>query len=88
VPLAEAMYFRVPIVAWDTSAVGETCNGCGIVYEAFDAQALAQGIDECVTNRTVTRDLAARGRHRYESAFHPDILEARLLALVKEVEDL
>ena len=88
VPLAEAMYFRVPIVAWATTAVGETCDDCGMVYEAFDAQALAEGIDECVTNRIVMRQLADRGRRRYESAFHPDILEARLLAAIQEVEDL
>jgi len=88
VPLAEAMYFRVPIVAWDTTAVGETCDGCGIVYDTFDANALARGIDECVTSRAVTRDLALRGRRRYETVFHPDVLESRVLALVQEAEDL
>jgi glycosyltransferase involved in cell wall biosynthesis len=88
VPLAEAMFFRVPIVAWANTAVGETCGGCGIVSEVFDAHTLAEGIDEAVTNRAVMRDLVHRGRRRYETVFHPDVIEAQLLSLIQEVEDL
>ena len=88
VPLAEAMYFRVPIVAWAATAVGETCGGCGIVRDRFDAHALAEGIDECVSDRVRARELATRGRQRYETVFHPDVLAARLLGLMQEVENL
>jgi glycosyltransferase involved in cell wall biosynthesis len=86
VPLAEAMYFRTPIVAWATTAVGETCARCGIVCDEFHPEALARGIEECVENPGTARELATRGRGRYETAFHPDAIGARLLNLIQEVE--
>jgi glycosyltransferase involved in cell wall biosynthesis len=86
VPLAEAMYFRTPIVAWAATAVGETCDNCGFVYDEFKAEALAEGIEEYVENPILTRSMAIRGRQRYETAFHPDAIDSRLLSLVKEVE--
>ena len=88
VPLVEAMYFRVPIVAWATTAVSETCDGCGIVLEDFDALAFAKGIDECVENPVVARTLARRGRERYESTFCREAIRTRLLGLVEEVQRL
>ncbi len=88
VPLVEAMYFRVPIIAWATTAVGETCGGCGVVYEDFDADALAKGIDECVENPSASRSLAQRGRERYESIFSLEAIRPRLLRLVEEVQGL
>lgn len=86
VPLVEAMYFRVPIMAWATTAVGETCGGCGRIFEADDAGALAAGIDECIGNPAVARRLAEQGRLRYEKEFCPEVLAARLVALTEEVE--
>jgi glycosyltransferase involved in cell wall biosynthesis len=88
VPLVEAMYFRVPIVAWATTAVGETCGGCGMVFDDYDAGALAAGIDECVGDPGVARRLADQGRQRYEKVFCPEALATRLLALTEEVESL
>jgi glycosyltransferase involved in cell wall biosynthesis len=88
VPLVEAMFFRVPIVAWATTAVSETCGGCGIVFQDFDASELAKGIEECVENPAVSRTLARRGRERYESTFCPEAIRAHLLGLVEEVQHL
>jgi len=88
VPLVEAMYFRVPIVAWATTAAGETCAGCGIILEDFDPEAMAKGIDECVENLALSRTLARHGRERYEAAFCPDRIRTHLLGLVEEVQAL
>jgi glycosyltransferase involved in cell wall biosynthesis len=86
VPLAEAMYFRSPIVAWATTAVGETCDNCGLVYGDFKAETLAEGIAEYAENPALGRSMAGRGRERYETAFHPDAIRQRLLALLGEVD--
>ena len=88
VPLVEAMYFRVPIVAWATTAVGETCGGCGLVFDDFDVARMAGAIEQCIDNPVVCRDLARRGRERYESAFSGGAIRDRLLALVEEVHRL
>jgi glycosyltransferase involved in cell wall biosynthesis len=88
VPLVEAMYFRVPIVAWATTAVGETCDGCGKMFSEFDPEALAHAIDECMADPSTTRSMASRGRRRYETAFHPNVLERRFLDLIEGVQGL
>jgi L-malate glycosyltransferase len=84
VPLVEAMAFRVPIVAWATTAVGETAGGCGLIYREFDAEQMAEGIAELVDNESFASDLAERGRARYEDTFHIDAIRTRLIGLVEE----
>ncbi|MBX5494492.1 MAG: glycosyltransferase [Bryobacteraceae bacterium] len=86
VPLVEAMAFRVPIVAWATSAVGETAGSCGRIFEHFDAHCFARAIDECIEDPVLYRKLATAGRRRYEENYHPDIIRAKLLSLLAEVE--
>jgi glycosyltransferase involved in cell wall biosynthesis len=85
VPLVEAMAFRVPIVAWSTTAVGETAGGCGWITEEFDSQRLAEGIAEYIENSASAREAATRGRERYETHFHVDAINNQLLRLVEEV---
>lgn len=84
VPLIEAMAFRVPVVAWATTAVGETAGGCGLIYDRFDPEALAEGIAESLENQQIPYELAERGRVRYESMFHPEAIRQRLLELTEE----
>lgn len=85
VPLVEAMAFRVPIVGWATTAVGETAGGCGMMYDTFDPAAMAAGVAECMENQEIARTLAKRGRQRYEDVFHVSAIERKLLNLVSEV---
>jgi glycosyltransferase involved in cell wall biosynthesis len=86
VPLTEAMYFRVPIVAWHTTAVPETCGTAALGCRDFDPQALASAIDECVENPAIARRLAQCGRAQYESRFCRRVAGQRLLELVREME--
>ncbi len=88
VPLVEAMYFRTPIVAWTSSAVGETCGDCGLLFEEFRAPDLAEAIDRCFEDAALSRRLASEGRLRYEKLFSPEALRSRLLSSLEEVEQL
>lgn len=45
VPLAEAMYFHVPIIAYDSSAIGETLGGSGLLIKDKDPVETAMLID-------------------------------------------
>ena len=85
VPLVESMYFRLPIVAWGTTAVKETCGDAGIVIDDFQVASLAEAIDECTENPALARELACRGRTRYESWFRPAAIQKRLLELLAEI---
>jgi glycosyltransferase involved in cell wall biosynthesis len=86
VPLVEAMYFRVPIIAWTTTAIKETCGDAGIAFEQCDPAQLASAIDECTENPAFARQLAEMGRARYEALFRPEITQSRLLELLAKVE--
>jgi len=88
VPLVESMYFRLPIVAWATTAVKETCAGAGMVFDEFKAGSLAECLDECVENPAWALEFADRGRRRYEEVFRPEAIRRRLLDLLAEVEEM
>jgi glycosyltransferase involved in cell wall biosynthesis len=85
VPLVEAMAFRVPIVAWATTAVGETAGGCGLIHEQFDAEKMAESIAELIDNESLACEVTERGRIRYEETFHTEAIRRKLLGLVEEV---
>lgn len=44
VPLVEAMYFKVPIVAYGSTAIPGTLNGCGILLENKQPEVVAEGL--------------------------------------------
>jgi glycosyltransferase involved in cell wall biosynthesis len=86
VPLVEAMYFRLPIVAWGATAVKETCGDAAIVVEEYDPDKLAEALEERFENPELARELARRGRARYRAVFSHQAIERRLLDLLGEVE--
>jgi len=86
VPLVECMYFRVPVVAWGTTAVAETLGGSALVWNDFDAIGMAESIHACVQDQEVSRELRRRGYERYAAAYAPGILRRRLLQLMAEAE--
>ena len=55
VPLVEAMYFRVPIVAYAAAAVPDTLGGCGVLV----TDKLPETIAEAIVEADSSRDLQA-----------------------------
>jgi glycosyltransferase involved in cell wall biosynthesis len=88
VPLIEAMAFRVPILAWAQTAVGETLGDVGMVHERFDPLTFGDDLEEIRHNSARRLAMADSGRLRYESEFHPRAIQRKLLRLVREVETL
>jgi glycosyltransferase involved in cell wall biosynthesis len=84
VPLVEAMYFRVPIVAWGVTAVAETAADAAMLTETGAVTALAEHVRRCIVDREWAARLATLGRERYEKRFHPQILRAQLRGVVDE----
>lgn len=50
VPLVEAMYFRLPIVAKDAAAVGETLGGCAVLLKDKDPSAAADALHRIISD--------------------------------------
>ncbi len=57
VPLVEAMYFDLPIVARDTSAVGETLDGSGVLLPDNDPDAAADAIHKLMSDESYRQNI-------------------------------
>jgi glycosyltransferase involved in cell wall biosynthesis len=82
VPLVEAMYFRVPIVAWGQTAVPETIGGCGFVLEHWDEMHCATCISELVNDTSLATRFGDLGRKRYQEVFSPGVLRSKLFDII------
>jgi glycosyltransferase involved in cell wall biosynthesis len=85
VPLVEAMYFRLPIVAWARTAVPETVADCGYLVRDWDESTFASGIAALAAGSSTAREFGRLGRRRYQEVFSPARLEARLVEIVDEI---
>jgi glycosyltransferase involved in cell wall biosynthesis len=86
VPLVEALYFRLPVVAWGVTAVGETLGGCGLVFDRWNAASFAAALDQCVEDDSLAERLGRLGRARYRESFHPAVLEKNLLDFISGID--
>ena len=67
VPLVEAFYKQVPVLAYAATAVPDTMDGAGVLYDDKDPRSVAALMDAIVSNQTlrdaiVEEQLAAVGR--------------------------
>lgn len=81
VPMVEGMYFGVPVVAYDSSAVGETLADGGILLPEKNAALAAAVIDQVVRDNALREEIHARQKQRLE-AFAPEKLLDRFLQLL------
>ena len=66
VPLAEAMFFDVPIIAYDAAAISDTLGGCGILLDDNSPEFAAAVIDRTVHDEKLREYLIKGQRERLE----------------------
>jgi len=66
VPLLESMYFDLPILARNSTAIPYTLGGAGIVFDRLDPPLIAEAVEELVTNGELRTRLIKRGRARLD----------------------
>lgn len=86
VPLVEAMFFRVPIVAWGTAGVSATVAGSGLVWNDFQEELFVDSLDTIMENTDLAFHLRNAGRARYDSVYAMNILEAQLTRMIAAVD--
>jgi glycosyltransferase involved in cell wall biosynthesis len=64
VPLLEAMYHRLPIVAYAAAAVPETLGDAGLTLAVKDAPTMAEAVHRVMTNSELRSQLVAAGERR------------------------
>lgn len=81
IPLVEAMYFQVPIIAYDSSAVGETLGESGILLKEKDALLTAACVD-AVCKEEETREWMKKTQRKQLRRFLRAGTSEKLLAII------
>lgn len=86
VPLLEAMYFGVPVIAYDACAVGETLGEAGILLGQKLPAETAELMNIVITDKSVREELQQRGRARATQFGLASFTEAFFKLIVQRVE--
>ena len=81
VPLVEAMYFKIPIIAYDCTAVGETLGTGGLLLKDKDPVLAAEAIDRVMCDRELNAYLLAQEAKQLEN-FQPDKTRHKLEMII------
>ncbi len=84
VPLVEAMYFDVPIVAYVSSAITDTLGGSGVLVDNKDFGKVAEKINQVIHNRNLQEQIIAGQRRRLED-FDQDKISAQMVGFVGDM---
>lgn len=85
VPLVEAMFMKLPIVALASSAVTETIESGGLVWKDFSPFLFAESIDRIAKVDHVRMGMGRLGRDRYQAEFSPVRVEHKFLEALQGV---
>jgi len=86
VPIVEAMWFDVPVLAYGAAAVSETLGDAGIVFDSsHELEAVAAMARELVVNESVRSRVIAAQRQRRD-CFLPEVVWTRLDQLLDRLE--
>ena len=83
VPLVESMFFDIPIVAYDSSAIADTLGGSGFLLKDKNPLEAAGAINYILKNPEVKEFLLEGQRHRLQD-FEHDKIEKQFLTYVNE----
>lgn len=82
VPLVEAMALRLPIVAYASSAIPDTVDNVGLVWEELNPYLLAESLHSIVEDRSISDSLSEMGWRRYQQHFTNEKIEATFLTAI------
>lgn len=66
VPLVESMFFDVPVIAYNTSAISDTLGGSGILTDDNDPVFISKLIERLVNNKNLRESVIKNQRKRLE----------------------
>ncbi len=84
IPLIEAMYFHIPIIAYDSSAVGETMGGAGVLLKEKDCL-LAAGVIDRIRRDKLLKEKLIRGEQERLQYFATERIESEMLDYIRYV---
>ena len=82
VPLVEAMYFGIPIIAYDSTAIAETLGGSGLLLKDKDPKVVSEAINLVVTDGDLRAKMVEGEKERLKD-FDNDAIKQRLIEMLK-----
>ena len=83
VPLVEAMFFDVPIIAFDSSAIGDTLGGSGLLLQDKSPQVVAEAVSMVIENKKLREQILEGQRQRLKDFEHEKI-KKRFLEIIQK----
>ena len=65
-PAVEAMLAGTPVIASETSSLGEIVDEAGLLVDPLSVEEIAVAMSRCSTDQLLRRELIEKGRHRAE----------------------
>lgn len=84
IPLLEAMFFQVPVIAYDAAAVGETLGNAGILLKNKDVKNWVNEMDKVIRDKEYRENLLKEQNERLEE-YSYDLLQDRLLEILNKM---
>ena len=82
VPLAEAMYFGVPIVAYECCAVPDTLDRGGLVLRSKEPEMVAAAVNRILTDEGL-RETLREGQQEMLKAYSYETVRERIMGCLK-----
>ena len=83
IPLVESMFFDVPVIAYDSTAIGDTLGGSGLLLKDKSPQVVAEAIHMVVENKELREQILEGQRQRLQDFEHGKIKQ-RFLRLLED----
>lgn len=84
IPLVEAMYFGVPIVAHASTAVPDTLAGCGVLLDSREPETVAGVMNKIMTNKPYRKSIIDGQNVRLKQLL-PEVLERQYMEVLGNI---
>lgn len=84
VPLVEAMYFDLPVVAYNSTAIPDTLGGAGVLVENKDSKTVGEVIHRIMTDTEYRKKLIECQRRRLLD-FQPKVVENQFCQYIRTI---
>lgn len=86
VPLIEAMYFKTPIIAYDSSAIAETLGGSGILLKDKNPRIVAEWMNRMICDKDLRVKIVENQTERLDF-FKPENVKDAFLTSIKDISN-
>lgn len=84
VPLVEAMFFNVPIIAYNSTAIPDTLGEGGVLLETKDYALIAEVINEVVENKSLRGHIIGKQKEKIKE-YSYDIVSGAFKKYIKKI---